>query len=664
MRKIFYALLLLCLPLLSVANPGDTTWVQAQNNIQLNNFGAFDAPVVFPNGSLSYRKIYLVFTLGTYPCPSGSQYCHQWDYDVHDVIMSPAGDTVELSRFITPYANTGVPRFPSTWTHRYIFDVTDYYPLLKGNNTFRIFYSGYSYGFTANVRFAFVEGTPERNVLGVTKLWGGSFAYGNAANPIDNNVTAVTRTAPLGTQSTEMKVLITGHGSDANQCCEFASHSYEAKVNGNSLGKTAIWRADCGSNEVYPQGGTWIYDRANWCPGATVTPYTHKLTGVTGLATYTTDLDFDAYTNTNTSYGSYNLQANALYYAAFNKTTDASLEDIIAPSDYEGHYRENPSNGQPAITIRNTGRDTITTMQIEYGVKDSAMSTYTMAGLLRPLHDLQVNLPELPALKKLSLAGATGSYTFVARIVSVNGIADNDPKNDTLRSTFTVAPTWPNAIVVYMKTNSAGVGGVGQNPSETSWKITDASGAVVASRSNADVSTVYSDTVSVSGTGMYKLTVTDGGCDGLYWWVYGQTPQLGITAGNIVVRDAYTGASIPVKGSSYSGTYHDDFGCGFSQSFSSRGWSLGVSNTPGSRSMSLQAFPNPAKKTVQANLYGLNSVAGTLSIIDVIGRQVLTQETHAPANTISISTLAPGIYTLIYQGTDGERLSSRLTVTE
>ncbi len=267
MRKIIYAILVCAGISANVsAAPGDTTWVQAQNNIQLTAFGAFDAPVVFPSGSLTYRKVYLEFTLGTYACSAGSQYCHQWDYDVHNIIMSPAGDTVELSRFITPYANTGVPRFPTTWKHRYIFDVSDYYPLLKGSNTMRIFYSGYSYGFTANVRFAFIEGTPERNVLGVSKLWGGSYNYGNPSSPIDNNVTAVTRTAPAGTQAAELKLLITGHGSDANQCCEFASHKYDLKVNGNTVANQAIWRADCASNEVYPQGGTWLYDRANWCP--------------------------------------------------------------------------------------------------------------------------------------------------------------------------------------------------------------------------------------------------------------------------------------------------------------------------------------------------------------------------------------------------------------
>jgi len=218
----------------AIAAPGDTTWVQA-NNRRLDNgngYGSYDTLVHFPSGTATYRKIFMVFTLGEYACPAGTQYCHQWDYTVTNFLMNPAGDTLELSRLITPYANTGVPRFPSTWSKDYVFDVTDYASLLKGSlSSIRIFYSGYSAGFSANIRFAFVEGVPERSVVGLTKLWEGSYQYGNAGDPIDNHITSKARTAPAGTQAAEMKFTITGHGSDNLGCCEFASHNYSVKVN-------------------------------------------------------------------------------------------------------------------------------------------------------------------------------------------------------------------------------------------------------------------------------------------------------------------------------------------------------------------------------------------------------------------------------------------------
>ena len=150
------------------AAPGDTTWVQANNISKLDHYGAFDTLVNFPNGSKTYQKILMVYTLGNYACPPGTQYCHQWDYTITNYVLTNT-DTLEISRYITPYAGTST-RFPATWQHNYYFDVTDYYNQLKNSATIRTFYSGYSWGFTANIKFAFIEGLPPRNVLVFQKL--------------------------------------------------------------------------------------------------------------------------------------------------------------------------------------------------------------------------------------------------------------------------------------------------------------------------------------------------------------------------------------------------------------------------------------------------------------------------------------------------------------
>ena len=144
------------------AAPGDTTKVQSFAGLQMDHYGAFDTTVEFPDGSVAYRKILMNFTLGKYQCPGNPppQYCGDWDYDVHMFIMTKTGDTLEIGRFITPYANASYARTPWTWKQRYVFDVTDFYNQLKDSATVRIFYSGYSWGFTADVRFDMIEGTP------------------------------------------------------------------------------------------------------------------------------------------------------------------------------------------------------------------------------------------------------------------------------------------------------------------------------------------------------------------------------------------------------------------------------------------------------------------------------------------------------------------------
>jgi hypothetical protein len=99
MRKNMYLLFFALVSFVTVkANVGDTTWVYA-NNVQLNYYNNFDSTVVFPNGSKSYRKIYMIMTLGEYNCPNGTQYCHQWDYDLENTIMNSRGDTLELLSF-------------------------------------------------------------------------------------------------------------------------------------------------------------------------------------------------------------------------------------------------------------------------------------------------------------------------------------------------------------------------------------------------------------------------------------------------------------------------------------------------------------------------------------------------------------------------------------
>src|SRR5690606_1286252 len=127
MRKALYTLLMM----LGAAGTafgaaGDTTWVQAQSTIQMDHFGDFDSSIVLPDASKTYRKIYMIFTLGKYACPGTPQYCGDWDYTIQTFFMAKnRPDTFELGRFMTPYAHTGFGRFTNSWTHRYIFDVTD-----------------------------------------------------------------------------------------------------------------------------------------------------------------------------------------------------------------------------------------------------------------------------------------------------------------------------------------------------------------------------------------------------------------------------------------------------------------------------------------------------------------------------------------------------------
>lgn len=630
----------------AAAAPGDTIKVQAQSGIWMDHYGNFDSTIEFPDGTKSYRKVMMTFTLGRYACPGNPQYCGDWDYTVQTLLMTKTGDTLELGRLISPYAGDGWPRTSTSWKQRYEFDVTDFYPLLKDSATIRIHYSGYSWGFTANVKFDFIEGTPPRNVLGIDKLWHGSYSFGDGNAPIDNNVTSYTKSAPANTQFTDMKFIITGHGSDDMGCSEFCKKYYRVNLN-KALGpQTDIWRADCGYNHMYPQNGTWVHDRGNWCPGDKVFTNVHPL-GVQGGSSYEIDVDFEAYTGTlnrqGASRGSYIIGAAAFYYGAFNKTKDASLDDIIAPSNHETHFRYNPFTGKPLVRVRNEGSDTIKTIRFKYEVAGGTGAVeYTWQGSLAPLASAEIELGPLFDLRKITSSG----NKFNVEIVEVNGATDADATNNKMSSVFEPALQLPLTSVVELVTNSATVNGV----SETSWKIVDAySGNTVVERKNCTPNTPYSDTVKLT-VGMYKLVVEDAGCDGLYWWA-----NQNAGAGTLDVKRP--GNPFP---ESLTGYFSGDFGCGFTQYFNVD-WPAGISNVE-SISPSINVYPNPAQGSVTVTLYGLERMDGVLLMKDITGKVVTTQKAAGQLNTIDVSKLANGVYMLEYANDTQGKLKSKVII--
>lgn len=652
MRKLIATIILGMTGLLAQAAPGDTTKVQAHSDIWMDHFGNFDSTVEFPDGTTSYRKVMMTFTLGRYACPptgnppQAPQYCGDWDYTIRTVLMTKSGDTIELGRLISPYAGDGWPRTSVSWKQRYEFDVTDYYPLLKDTATVRIHYSGYSWGFTGNVKFDFIEGTPPRNVVGIDQLWQKSYRFGDTAG-IDSRVTSYTKTAPTGTQYTDMKFIITGHGSDDNGCSEFCKKYYTVVLN-KALGQQVeMWRDDCGYNHMYPQNGTWIYNRGNWCPGDKVFENVHPL-GVTGGSTYEIDVDFENYlgsiTRQGASWGSYIIGAAAFYYGAFNKNLDAELEDVIAPSNHETHFRQNPMTGRPLVKIRNTGATTITSVKFKYEMSGgTGAQEYTWQGSLESLQSIDV---EFPPFHDLFLAKSSGN-TFTVEIVAVNGTADDDATNNKRMTEFSPAMKMSTTFILEMKTNAATTGGV----SETSWKVIDLfNNFVMAERKNCASNTTYVDTVKLV-KGMYKIEVSDVGCDGLNWWA---NPNAG--SGYIYLKGAVSPIPIPMTG-----YFSADFGCGFSQ-YINVDWPTDVEEVvyaqPG-----IDAYPNPAQNTLNVNLKGIDNVNGTLQLKDMTGKVVKQAITSKVNEKIDVSGIANGIYVIEFTGSElNGKVQTKVTI--
>ena len=91
---------------------------------------------------------------------------------------------------------------------------------------------------------------------------------------------------PSDAKKAEIYALITGHGSETDQCAEFCNHTHHFSVNGAPEHVLSFPEAQTNdgcrkriSEGVVPnQFGTWYFGRGGWCPGLDVRPFEVDIT--------------------------------------------------------------------------------------------------------------------------------------------------------------------------------------------------------------------------------------------------------------------------------------------------------------------------------------------------------------------------------------------------
>lgn len=526
-------------------------------------------------------------------------------YTPFEVIMP-----IELARVITPYAGN----FPLSWNFPYHFDVTDYEPILHDSLEINAFYSGYTDGFAVTLDFYFIEGTPPRDVHSVENIYHGSYQYGSAGNPIENHL--VPLDFPTDTTDTQlsMRMIISGHGADNNNCAEFCSKNYMVNINSLLHSTVQIWRTDCGKNPLFPQPGTWIYNRGNWCPGAKVRSRDFDFTGYYNPGD-TVNLNVDLSNYSGSGSAVYIIDAQLFRYGSPNHSLDATVEEIFSPNKDGNYFRDNPVCNKPSILIRNLGSTAITTLDITYGLETGTMSTYTWIGFLNFMDTATVVLPAMTW-------GGTASDVFKVYVSNPNSGNDQNIYNDTLRSKLNFTPQYPVSFVVVLRTNNAA--------NETTWKMYDASGSIVYQRlTPLTANTIYRDTVMLA-SGCYKFVATDVGNDGLSFFANNDG------TGYCRFQDAYGTAAI-IK------SFTADFGSFISQEFTI-GYMTGAEEI--SSEMIFNVFPNPAGESVVIDLAGIIDKP-SISLWSVTG-QLMIEKTFDDFNgkeiQMDISEIPAGIY--------------------
>ncbi len=401
--------------------------------------------------------------------------------------------THQIQNYVTPYG-IGLDLGPNGF--RWVYDVTDYEPLL--HDTVEI--SAGNQQELIDLQFVYIKGTPPRDVKKFETIWVGDYQHSDIANDIV--LPAVDRTIESDADQVIVRTRTTGHwfGGFEN-CAEFCPKTHHLEVNGTQTHSWLNWK-ECANNPVKSQGGTWVYDRAGWCPGTFGDTYDHDITDyVTPGAS--ASIDYGMQTTAGGMEGNYRVTVQMMQYGAPNFQTDARIEDIIAPNDWEFHQNYNPMCDNPKIMIRNTGANEVTTVKIGYWVCGGTIEYYTWTGNLAFMDTTTV---ELPLPDQSFWDHANYCNLFHAEIFEVNGAADDYEANNHYQSTFDAPPTIPGDMILWYKSNSS--------PSENEVYVYDDLGNVIYSNTNAAANTWYKDTIALS-PGCYKLHVTDSGHDGL-----------------------------------------------------------------------------------------------------------------------------------------------------
>ena len=493
------------------------TWVQTFefDSITLRH-SVFD----FPDEGESYGKILMYYTL---KCDERSAYdkypCGEWDYLTYTNVHKD-GEVFELARYITPYGkrlDLGPDGF--TW----IYDVTDYALLLKG----KVELSSANTQELLDLRFQFIEGTPPREVLKIENLWKtGSYQYGKLSD--DSVMQALSISLDSEASSFMIRSRISGHGHyGPHNCCEWDPKQHFILVNNVERFNWTVWR-DCGMNPVYPQGGTWQFDRAGWCPGTWVDTYDHELTSyVSPGETIRVDYNPEEYNPEIEEKGGNYIIAHQLFsFGPPSFALDAEIEKIMAPTDHSEYLRMNPVSTEPIIQIRNRGSEPLTSLKIKYGLKGNVKSVYTWHGNLDFLESAQVNLP-MP-----DWSGMAEGMEFALEVSKPNGRVDEYPQNNRLISTVLAPIVFPEEFEVVVSTPGFG------RARDNAWMIFNAAGEVVAQHTEFEDDSTFVDHVSLS-PGAYEFFYYDVVEDGMirHWWLRGSDPDKVGQNGSLVFRN-------------------------------------------------------------------------------------------------------------------------------
>jgi hypothetical protein len=599
----------------STATDVEATWLEIKEPEvifqfeQLNNhFEIIDAFLAVPDGS---EDVYDASNtvISSVPFTGGETYSNStitYFEAPYEIIYD-----VEIGRFITPY---GIQFDLGSNGFEWIYDVTDYQMYLKdvvdlaAHNTQELI----------DLRFAFIEGIPPRDVHSRQPIWNDwrSYSYAN----LDNDVNLVSTPVTLSDTSSmfKIKTRFTGHGHNGNtNCCEWDSKDHAISVDGVERFFWEIWEETaCGDNPNIGQGGTWPYAREGWCPGDLVKEYDHELTPwVTPGSTVTLDYDIEDVPSNDQAQGAGNYVAalDLISYSAPNFQHDAAIIDVLNPNQWEYYRKWNPSCQNPRVILQNTGEQPLTSCIIRIWISYGNHIDYDWTGNLAFLEKEIVEIP-VPASDSDFWNDYHGLQTFHAQVWNIEGdpSLDEYAQNDVKTAKFEAPESIGGPFYVEFKTNNKAF--------ENNWRLEDMDGNVIFEATGLANTTTYRDTFDLA-PGCYSIILEDSDNDGIGFWYSAQVE--GETTGTFRLR-LVGGTWIEFFPADFGNYHRYNFSVGFT-----------VNTEEQELDHEIVIFPNPNRGAFDIELSGYVGNEAELQIFDLMGREVLREKMNAQSNFAS-----------------------------
>jgi hypothetical protein len=543
--------------------------------------------------------------------------------DIIDTVIVPADDTLhitellyykkypsifEIMSFVTPYGlYLDLGQEGKIWQ----FDITDFAPILKGRK--RMFLTGGTHQEDLDIKFIFKQGTPPRNVIDIQQIWRAGVQRGYKA--IIDDKYFEPRDVKLNSSASMYKIraTITGHGQEG----EFIPRTHFININGGDKEfQWNVWK-ECADNPIYPQGGTWIYDRAGWCPGA---PADLQEFEITDMVTSSDFVNIDYGVASGSGDSRYIINCQLISYSNPNFNNDVSIIEIQRPSNRVEFSRENPVCYNPTIVIKNTGSADLTSCKITYGVSGGETKEYNWTGNLKFNEKAVIILP----IQEASFWIGDQTYVFTATVSEPNSITDEYNENNTMTSNYTLPDIYDDELYISLYTNN--------RANQNSYVIKDIEGNIVFSRDNMNNNTYYKDTLDLAD-GCYTLEMIDSGNDGLSFWA---NPSQG--SGSMRLHSATSNTTI------YK-IFKADFGKILIYSFVIG--NITHVNQTDYFIPEIEVFPNPTKGIVNIKISIERTKLIELDIYDLTGKKIQSKKFNNISEietSVNLSGEKSGIY--------------------